>query len=1380
MAVNVAGGALEWEAVINFDDAMKQTKDFAAGIASSLKNQPVNAQLNILNEKFQQLGDQAVSLQERLSKTKDPVAIKSLNTELTSTAVQLKVVNNLIGQMSPDPVEQVNKALGVQNDQLINAYTRLRQLKSSLVALAEDKTSPEFQKTLEEATQLERHLTDVNKQLRLTSSEVSGVQALQQGFRGLIGGAEAFAGVMGLLSANEEQAAVITKNLVALMSILNGVEELGAIVAKNSALNVFLLQTFRKQAAVAALEQSAATEAVAVAETEGIAVTEAATVAQEGLNVAMAANPVGLLIGAIVALYATYEILKNTIFRTTDEKKKEKAATDALFEAQKKAADAIAGEEAEMQKLLAVAKDDTLTREQRGRAIDELRRKYPEYLSQLRLETLYTNEASHAISEQIDLIKKKAIAAAAEDLYKEKLKKVIEKQVELNKTVKEGGGFFEKLFAQFKSGNTQTGGLALLTDKMNDLKDATNEADGVLDAMNQTQHDLGVTTQTTADKIQVQIDKMQAFKVSSNSNALDGLINTMKTIKENLPLELQVFDPAKFDEERKQIELTYQAKIDRAKKGTAEEIRLQKEKVKALHDQDLKDQRIFQAQGRAGTPIDNETTIAQAKALQAKFAGDMNDLNEQLAQKAFQNATAAASSIVLALQRAGQEGSKQFFEEQRNARIAAADEEIFQAKDNAGQILEIRARLSLDLRNIDLAEQKQFLENERSITQTRINLAKEGSQQELDLRKQLIDIAAKEELLQAGDNVARIQEINSNAAKQKFDLDKKFTQEASVTDLKITEAGLETKLSLAERGSKQEFLLKKQLIEQKALLDEQDAKRQSKNEDLLQATLKEIHAKSLQEIRKLEDEFFDEQIRKQFGIIDAHTDAVNAQLQHIIDSPVSTASKKREAAKTQLENTIASLKKEQALLFSGIASGKGDAQELEAKVDELQAKIKKLQGDLANANTSADLEKLAALEKDINRVSGAFDQLSSSVADLNPGLSETFSEISSIGNIIGSVLSSFASFASGDIVGGITSAIQAIAGIFNLGKKAREEGRQHRKEVDDFLTAQFIGESEINLLYEQRVREQVKLNKLRLDGLRDEKALLLQQKNDLQKQYETVFTQLQKQSAKVIGRLSLFRNIPGDATFGQQFITESLAGKSFKELEDLFLKGQLEGKAKELFLELQKIKDAGVDVDALLTQNAESFREAITGTTAESISDSIIQGFEQGKIGASDFADDFKSLMQKAVLQSLKLKFLEGPLKDFFEEFANLSDSDGQLTQGEIDQLQQMYNTIINNASDQFDALQKVAGLNITGQNAGANSLTGAVKSITEDTANLLAGQIGGLRLTAMDQLNVSRTQLTALIGIEGNTSKMVLRLETLLAKFDNYETGVKKLYVVP
>jgi hypothetical protein len=82
-------------------------------------------------------------------------------------------------------------------------------------------------------------------------------------------------------------------------------------------------------------------------------------------------------------------------------------------------------------------------------------------------------------------------------------------------------------------------------------------------------------------------------------------------------------------------------------------------------------------------------------------------------------------------------------------------------------------------------------------------------------------------------------------------------------------------------------------------------------------------------------------------------------------------------------------------------------------------------------------------------------------------------------------------------------------------------------------------------------------------------------------------------------------------------VTESLAGKSFADLEKLFNSGQLSDKAKELFLQLQKLKQEGVDIDRMLEENKVKVQELFAGTTAQSLVDSIADGFNQGfTIGA--------------------------------------------------------------------------------------------------------------------------------------------------------------------
>lgn len=444
----------------------------------------------------------------------------------------------------------------------------------------------------------------------------------------------------------------------------------------------------------------------------------------------------------------------------------------------------------------------------------------------------------------------------------------------------------------------------------------------------------------------------------------------------------------------------------------------------------------------------------------------------------------------------------------------------------------------------------------------------------------------------------------------------------------------------------------------------------------------------------------------------------------------------------------------------------------------IQSTIDRYNGLLDETNETA--KKYEQLAGSLGEISGIFGDLAGSLEGLNDGLADTLSTLGEIVGIAGQAAGAIASFASGDIIGGIAKTVKVITGIFSIGKKSRESERKAQQEVAEFNNRILLGEQEITQEVRNRQREQVKLNKLKLEGLNAEKKLLDQQKKAVQEQYNSIFSKLQNESfisAETTKKYGGFLGVGRKTKVVE--ITQSLAGRSFDDLEKLFAQGQLTGRAKELFEMLQKIKQEGVDIDAQLAQNAEEAKQIFTGTTAEGISDSIVDGFKNGLNSASDFAGTFEDLMRNAMIQSLKFKYLEAPLKDFFDQFAAASESEGQLTSAEIDNLRSTFGGIINNANQQFDQLQQIAGLNFgSSGTAAGNSLTGAIKGITESQAELLAGQFGGLRITAIESLSVSRNQLSALNMIQINTSLNVVKMAALLTKFDAYETGLQRLHV--
>jgi hypothetical protein len=418
-------------------------------------------------------------------------------------------------------------------------------------------------------------------------------------------------------------------------------------------------------------------------------------------------------------------------------------------------------------------------------------------------------------------------------------------------------------------------------------------------------------------------------------------------------------------------------------------------------------------------------------------------------------------------------------------------------------------------------------------------------------------------------------------------------------------------------------------------------------------------------------------------------------------------------------------------------------------------------------------DQLKEISSKAAEISNTFNSLADAVKSSNEGLSDTLSTIGAIVGIAGDAAGAIGKFAAGDIVGGIASTVKAITGILSIGAKSRESERKAREEVAKFQQGLLFGELAVNELYRERARQQVLINKLKLQGLADESKLLKEQQAANAKDYERIFNLIQQQNAitsestkKTGGVLGIGRKTKVVQDY------ESLNGKTFDELQSLFLSGQLDAKAKDLFQQLEKIKQEGVDIDAAIEQNKLAAQQIFTGTTSDSILDNIVQGFADGKRATADFADNFESLMKQSVLNALKFQALEKPLKKFYEDFAAAAESDGILTAAEIAQLQAAYNTTITAAGKQFDELKKITNLNFSNNASGnGNSLQGAIKGITQQQADLLAGQFGGLRLTAFEQLTVAKSQLNALNQIVNNTSLLV-QCEAYLRYFRT--TGIK------
>lgn len=137
------------------------------------------------------------------------------------------------------------------------------------------------------------------------------------------------------------------------------------------------------------------------------------------LTASMATNPIGMIAVAATAAIAGIIKLVQWLNRT-------KSSSEALVDVNKRLADSVSRERAELDILLSIARNEKISKDERLKAIKKLNEISPEYLGNLSLENINTNAAKKSVEAYTKALmenaREKAIADATSELYSNKLK----------------------------------------------------------------------------------------------------------------------------------------------------------------------------------------------------------------------------------------------------------------------------------------------------------------------------------------------------------------------------------------------------------------------------------------------------------------------------------------------------------------------------------------------------------------------------------------------------------------------------------------------------------------------------------------------------------------------------------------------------------------------------------------------------------------------------------------------------------------------------------------------------------------------------------------------------------------------------------------------
>lgn len=350
-----------------------------------------------------------------------------------ANSAQVKYADAVDGyNMILEKINQTKAALGEQEQRHVSIRTQIRQAREEMIALADSvgTVSPKFQHAAIQAGLLQRKMALANATMRYYANPIRHLAALKTGLQGVAGAAGLVTGVMGLFNSNSEKTAEIQKKVQSVLAVIVGLETTYNLIKKSSTF-MLAIQEIKTWATAKAMQA----EAAATAE---------AAVAQEGLNVAMAANPIGAVVTVVVTAVAAIWALCSALSSTSEESSILKEREEALQKAENEQAGTVAKSETAYRMLVKAYNDS-------GQSLEKMKEKYPEYVGWMKDAKIKTLDEVSAkrlllktLSPMLEMYKAESLAIAAQNAAINEQQEIYKNLSEIRKKLASGETITDK------------------------------------------------------------------------------------------------------------------------------------------------------------------------------------------------------------------------------------------------------------------------------------------------------------------------------------------------------------------------------------------------------------------------------------------------------------------------------------------------------------------------------------------------------------------------------------------------------------------------------------------------------------------------------------------------------------------------------------------------------------------------------------------------------------------------------------------------------------------------------------------------------------------------------------------------------------------------
>ena len=358
------------------------------------------------------------------------------------------------------------------------------------------------------------------------------------------------------------------------------------------------------------------------------------------------------------------------------------------------------------------------------------------------------------------------------------------------------------------------------------------------------------------------------------------------------------------------------------------------------------------------------------------------------------------------------------------------------------------------------------------------------------------------------------------------------------------------------------------------------------------------------------------------------------------------------------------------------------------------------------------------------------------------------------------------------ILTAISIALQAIswiAGLFNNDDKLEKRIQNIQRNIDALSNSFDRLQHAADQTYWVFSAEEKDAHEKRLNAIRDQIAALEQQAVVARQSWNFVeYARLTKQIKELKYALEK------ENTKGDMFQLYELQKQNLKE-QQVLIQQQIQAEKNKKKTDKDKIaewEEAIKDIDTQLEDMERSMMETLAGTDTKSaideFADALVEAYCQGEDAAEALGQKTKEVLKNAVVEALKRQFLAKAIDEAIQ-FLGGAMEDGTLDPWEKSKFEAM----VNAAGDTFNAALEGIGDWIKDMDAVAEKeddpLTGAVKGMSEQTADVLAGRANAIVINQSEMIMIGRSALEYQSQIAANT-------RATAEKLDEIHTSLKQL----